>query len=73
MWKTNATVRDRRTRFHRPVSSLSAILHRLQLTELSRQQIEQELNIVNKEKTEVIEQFQHVTEDRCRSMDHHST
>jgi hypothetical protein len=39
---------------------LLAILHRLQLTEVSRQQIEQELNIVNKEKAEIIEQFQHV-------------
>lgn len=37
-----------------------AILHRLQLTEVSRQQIEQELNIVNKEKAEIIEQFQQV-------------
>ena len=37
-----------------------AFLHRLQLTEITRQQIEQELNIVNKEKAEIIEQFQHV-------------
>jgi hypothetical protein len=37
-----------------------ALLHRLQLTEVSRQQIEQELSIVNKEKAEVIEQFQQV-------------
>jgi hypothetical protein len=40
--------------------SLLAILHRLQLTEVTRQQIEQELSIVNKEKVEIIEQFQHV-------------
>lgn len=39
---------------------LLAIFHRLQLTEVSRQQIEQELSIVNKEKVEIIEQFQHV-------------
>lgn len=39
-----------------------AILHRLQLTEVTRQQIEQELNIVNKEKAEIIEQFQQVNE-----------
>lgn len=39
-----------------------AILHRLQLTEVSRQQIEQELNIVNKEKAEIIEQFQQVND-----------
>jgi hypothetical protein len=32
------------------------------LTEVSRQQIEQELNIVNKEKSEIIEQFQQVEE-----------
>jgi len=37
-----------------------AILHRLQLTEVSRQQIEQELSIVNKEKADIIEQFQQV-------------
>ncbi len=37
-----------------------ALLHRLQLTEISRQQIEEELCIVNKEKAEVIEQFQQV-------------
>ena len=41
---------------------VSAIHHRLQLTEVSRQQIEEELSIVNKEKAEIIEQFQHV---RC--------
>jgi len=39
---------------------LLAIHHRLQLTEVSRQQIEDELNIVNREKSEIIEQFQHV-------------
>ena len=37
-----------------------AILHRLQLTEVSRQQIEEELCLVNKEKSDIIEQFQHV-------------
>ncbi|CAM4772379.1 unnamed protein product [Rotaria magnacalcarata] len=37
------------------------ILHRLQLTEVSRQQIEQELNMINKDKSEVIEQFQQMT------------
>ncbi|CAF5045944.1 unnamed protein product, partial [Rotaria sp. Silwood1] len=36
------------------------LLHRLQLTEVSRQQIEHELNIVNKDKAEIIEQFQQV-------------
>lgn len=40
--------------------SLVAILHRLQLTEVTRQQIEEELIIGNKEKVEIIEQFQHV-------------
>ena len=39
---------------------ISAILHRLQLTEVSRQQIEEELCLVNKEKSDIIEQFQHV-------------
>ncbi len=39
-----------------------AILHRLQLTEVSRQQIEQELSISNKDKAEIIEQFQQVKE-----------
>jgi hypothetical protein len=39
---------------------LLALLHRLQLTEMSRQQIEQELNINHKDKAEIIEQFQHV-------------
>ncbi|CAF4826729.1 unnamed protein product [Rotaria sp. Silwood1] len=37
------------------------LLHRLQLTEITRQQIEQELNIVNKEKVEIIEQYQQLT------------
>jgi len=37
-----------------------ALLHRLQLTEISRQQIEEELNLCNKERAEIIEQFQHV-------------
>ncbi|CAF4860155.1 unnamed protein product, partial [Rotaria sp. Silwood1] len=37
------------------------LLHRLQLTEVSRQQIEHELNIVNKDKAEIIEQFQQMT------------
>jgi len=37
-----------------------ALLHRLQLTEVSRQQIEQELTISNKDKAEIIEQFQQV-------------
>ncbi|CAF4163203.1 unnamed protein product, partial [Rotaria sp. Silwood2] len=36
-------------------------IHRLQLTEVSRQQIEQELSIVNKDKAEIIEQFQQMT------------
>jgi hypothetical protein len=39
---------------------LLALFHRLQLTEVSRQQIEQELMINNKDKAEIIEQFQHV-------------
>ncbi len=39
---------------------LLALLHRLQLTEVSRQQIEDELGIVNKEKADIIEQFQQV-------------
>ncbi len=39
-----------------------ALLHRLQLTEISRQQIEQELGHVNKEKAEIIEQFQQVNQ-----------
>jgi hypothetical protein len=39
---------------------LLALLHRLQLTEVSRQQIEDELSIVNKEKADIIEQFQQV-------------
>lgn len=37
-----------------------ALHHRLQLTEVSRLQLEEELSIVNKEKAEVIEQFQQV-------------
>ncbi|CAF3320875.1 unnamed protein product [Rotaria socialis] len=37
------------------------ILHRLQLTDVTRQQIEQELNMVNREKVEIIEQFQQMT------------
>ena len=41
---------------------LLAILHRLQLTDVSRQQVEDELNAVNKEKADVIEQFQHVNQ-----------
>jgi hypothetical protein len=36
-------------------------MHRLQLTDVSRQQVEEELNLVNKEKAEIIEQFQHVS------------
>ena len=39
---------------------LLAILHRLQLTDVTRQQIEQELNMVNRDKVEIIEQFQQV-------------
>jgi hypothetical protein len=39
---------------------LLAIHHRLQLTEVSRQQIEEELSIVNREKAEIMEQFQQV-------------
>ena len=39
---------------------LLALLHRLQLTEVSRQQVEQELSAVNKEKADIIEQLQHV-------------
>lgn len=37
-----------------------ALLHRLQLTEIARQQIEEELMIINKDKSEIIEQFQQV-------------
>ena len=39
---------------------LLALLHRLQLTEVSRQQIEEELSATNKERADVIEQFQQV-------------
>ncbi|CAF4366798.1 unnamed protein product, partial [Adineta steineri] len=38
-----------------------ALTHRLQLTEVSRQQIEEELSIINKEKADIIEQFQQMT------------
>jgi hypothetical protein len=41
-----------------------ALLHRLQLTEVSRQQIEQELSISNKDKAEIIEQFQQVKKNQ---------
>jgi hypothetical protein len=41
-----------------------ALLHRLQLTEVSRQQIEQELIISNKDKAEIIEQFQQVKKNQ---------
>lgn len=47
---------------------LLAILHRLQLTDISRQQVEDELSLVNKEKADIIEQFQHVRSSSSSSL-----
>ena len=47
---------------------LLALLHRLQVTEVSRQQLEQELSIANKDKAEVVEQFQHVNIQLLREL-----